>query len=136
MKVAKFQLQQYNEYTTRTWNDSFVQIFPLTCVRLLQTCRQNGFFTNKNLFESSSVVLVSTYCQSGISTLVSLPQILCLQMTSKTAIIQYKPVTSLVGNNNALAYYEQSYSYIQISHGLSHIHDLYVWICNLRDITV
>ena len=112
------------------------KFFPLTCVQLLQTCRQNSFFINKNLFKSSSVVLVSTYCQSGISTLVSLLQILCLQMTSKTATIQYKPVTSLAGNNNALAYYEQSCSYIQISHALSHIHGLYVWICHLRDITV
>ena len=28
-------------------------------------------------------------------------------MTSKTATIQYKPVTSLVGNNNVLAHYQQ-----------------------------
>ena len=33
----------------------------------------------------------------------------------KTATIQYKPVTSLVGNNNALAHYEQSRGFDQIS---------------------
>ena len=36
-------------------------------------------------------------------------------MTSKTATIQYKPVTSLAGNNNALAHYEQSRGFDQIS---------------------
>ena len=53
-----------NEYTASAWNEfSFCQ---LAC-NYYSTCAQNGFFTSKNLFESSSVVLVSTYCQSGIS---------------------------------------------------------------------
>ena len=34
----------------------------------------------------------------------------------KTATVQYKPVTSLAGNNNALAHYKQSHGYDQISH--------------------
>ena len=34
-------------------------------------CRQNSFFTGKNIFESSSVALVSTDGQSGISISVS-----------------------------------------------------------------
>ena len=36
-----------------------------------------------------------------------------LQMASKTATIQYKPVTSLAGNNNTLAHYEQSMATIK-----------------------
>ena len=43
-------------------------------------------------------------------------------LTSKTATIQYKPVTSLTDNNNALAHYEQSGGYNQISYALSNIH--------------
>ena len=55
-----------------------------------------------------------------------------LQMTSKTATIQYKVVTSLAGNNNAFVHYEQSCGYDQISHALSNIHGLYK--CNLLDV--
>ena len=51
----------------------------------------------------------------------------------KTATVQYKPATSLAGNNNALAHYEQSRGYDQISHALSNIHGLYGWSCNLFD---
>ena len=51
----------------------------------------------------------------------------------KTATVQYKPSTSLAGNNNALAHYEQSHGYDQISHALSNIHGLYGWCCNLFD---
>ena len=48
----------------------------------------------------------------------------------KTATFQYKPATSLAGNN-ALAHYEQSRDYDQISRALSNIHGLYGWSCNL-----
>ena len=48
----------------------------------------------------------------------------------KTATVQYKPATSLA-DNNALAHYEQSRGYDQISHALSNIHGLYGWSCNL-----
>ena len=36
----------------------------------------------------------------------------------KTATIQYKPVTSLTGNSNSFAHYEQSRGYDQTSHAL------------------
>ena len=52
----------------------------------------------------------------------------------KTATVQYKPATSLAGNNTALAYYKQSRGYDQISHALSNIHGLYGWSCNLLDV--
>ena len=55
-------------------------------------------------------------------------------LSRKTATVQYKPAMSLVGNNNALAHYEQSCGYDQISHTLSNIHGLYGWNCNLLDI--
>ena len=55
----------------------------------------------------------------------SLLQAVCLQMTGKTATVHYKPVMSLADNNNALAHYEQSRGYDQISHALSNIHGLY-----------
>ena len=45
-----------------------------------------------------------------------------------------KPVTSLTGNNNALARYEQSRGYNQISHALSNIHGLYGCSCSLLDV--
>ena len=50
------------------------------------------------------------------------------------ATVQYKPATSLAGNNNTLAHYEESRGYDQISHALSNIHGLYGWSCNLLDI--
>ena len=60
-------------------------------------------------------------------------------MTSKTATMHpnyktCKPVKSLAGNNNALAHYEQSRGYDQISHALSNIHGLYGYSCNLLDV--
>ena len=55
-------------------------------------------------------------------------------MTSKTVTIQYKPVTSLAGNNNTLAHYEQSRGFDQISHALSNIHGLCGCSCNLFDV--
>ena len=86
-------------------------------------------FTSKNLFKCmcSSVVLVSTYCQLGISTLVSESECTAggASTDDKTAIIQYRPVTSLAGNNNALTHYKESHDYNQISHVLSNIHGLY-----------
>ena len=54
-------------------------------------------------------------------------------LDDKTATIQYKPATSLPGNN-ALAHYKQSHGYDQISHALSNIHGLYGWRCNLLDV--
>ena len=45
-----------------------------------------------------------------------------------------KTATSLAGNNNALAHYEQSRGHDQISHALSNIHGLYGWSCNLLDV--
>ena len=57
-----------------------------------------------------------------------------LQMTSKTVAIQYKPVTSLAANNNALAHYEQSRGFDQISHALFNIHGLCECSCNLFDV--
>ena len=42
----------------------------LTWCNYYSTSRQNGFSTNKDLFESSSVV-VSAYCQLDMLTLVS-----------------------------------------------------------------
>ena len=51
-------------------------------------------------------------------------------MTSKTATIQYKLVMSLAGNNNALAYYEQS-------RGFDHMYVIFMAYgcsCNLFDV--
>ena len=77
------------------------------------------------------MVLVSTYYQSGESqstaSTASAPD-------DKTASVQYKPATSLAGNNNTLAHYKQSRGYNQMSHALSNIHDLYGWSCPLFDI--
>jgi len=55
-------------------------------------------------------------------------------LDDKTATVQYKPATSLAGNKNALAHYEQSCGYDQISHALYNIHGLYGWSCNLLDV--
>ena len=55
-------------------------------------------------------------------------------LDDKTATVQYKPATSLAGNNNALAYYKESRGYDQISHALSNVHGLYGWSCNLLDV--
>ena len=83
---------------------------------------RNGTTICSNFFICSRVAvvlqLVSTYCQSGRSISVSesrnLLQAVCLQTTSKTATIQYKPVTSLASNNNELTHYKQSCGYNQI----------------------
>ena len=48
----------------------------------------------------------------------------------KTATVQYKPATSLAGNN-ALAHYEQSRGYNQISHCIIQYSG---WNCNLLDV--
>ena len=56
-------------------------------------------------------------------------------LDDKKETVQYKPTSSLAGNNNALAQYEQSRGYDQISHALSNIHGLYGWSCNLLDVT-
>ena len=62
----------------------------------------------------------------AVDKMVSLQTRNCLRvrasLTSKTATVQYKPVTSLPGNNNALAHYEQSGGYNPISYALSNIH--------------
>ena len=82
------------------------------------------------------MVLVSTYCQSGISTLVSKSESTANGAStemSKTATIQYKPLMSLAGNND-LAHYEQSRGYDKISHALSNIYGFYGCSCNLLDI--
>ena len=55
-------------------------------------------------------------------------------LDDKTTTVQYKPATSLAGNNNALAHYEQSRGYDQKAHALSNIHGLYGWSCNLLDV--
>ena len=52
----------------------------------------------------------------------------------KMATVQYKPATSLAGNNNTLAQYKQSRGYYQISHALSNIHGFYGWSSNLLDV--
>ena len=52
----------------------------------------------------------------------------------KTATVQYKPVTILAGNHNALVHYEQSHVYDQTSHVLSNIYGLYGWSFNLLDV--
>ena len=95
-------------------------------------CRHNSFFISKDLFESSSLVLVSTYCQLGILTLVRESESTASGASTddKTATIH---VMSLAGNNT-LAHYEQSRGYDQISHALSNIHGLYGCSCNLLDV--
>ena len=70
---------------------------------------------------------VNTYCRSGILTLVSESESTASGASTddKTATVQYKPVTSLTGNSNARAHYEQSCGYDQTSHALPNIHGLY-----------
>ena len=53
-----------------------LQLLLLTRVQLLQCLRTERFLiTSKNLFESSCVVLVSTYCQSSLARqTLSIPQ--------------------------------------------------------------
>ena len=85
MTVVEFQLHYIPLALGTT---ALFEIFLLTCVQLLQ---QNGFFTSKDLFESSSVILVSAYCQSGISTLVS--------KSESTASFPVKLTVLLLGND-------------------------------------
>ena len=54
------------------------------------------------------MVLVSIYCQFGVLTSVSESESTAssvLQMTGKTATVQYKPVTTLADNKSALAHW-------------------------------
>ena len=75
-------------------------------------------------------MLVSTYCQSGYPvTSVSERE----STASGASAPDDKPATSLAGNN-ALAHYEQSRGYDQISRALSNIHGLYGRSCNLLDV--
>ena len=102
-----------------------------TTVPLEQT---DSLYINKDLFKSSSVVLTVSWAYQHRLTKASLLQVMHLQITSKTATIQYKPVTSLAGDKNALGHYEQSRGYDQISHAFSNIHGLYGCSCNLFDV--
>ena len=72
------------------------------------------------------MVLVSSYCQLGISTLVSESESTASSASTddKTVTIQCKPVTSLASYINVFTHYEQSHDYDQISHALSDIHGL------------
>ena len=80
------------------------ELLLLTCVQLLlQYLQTKRFLYNKVLSESSSVVLVSTYCQSGILTLVSKSESTASGMTR-----QQRSNISLAGNNNTLTHYEHS----------------------------
>ena len=54
------------------------------------------------------------------------------EITGETANIQYEPVTSLVSNNNALAYYSHVAKFKNCMQ-LSNIHELYGCSCNLCD---
>ena len=93
----------YNKYTilsrgiTSVWNDGFVQIlFADLCTVPVD---------KQGLFDNSSVVLVSTYCQLGILTSVSDSESTASGTTTddKTATIRYKLETSPSGNNKKLA---------------------------------
>ena len=46
----------YSKNATSTWNNGFLELLVLTCVQLLSTYEQNGSFSSKSLFESSSLV--------------------------------------------------------------------------------
>ena len=71
------------------------ELLMLTCVQLQLRTK---WFTSKDLFESSSVVLVSIYYQSGVSTSVSQSESTASGASTddKTATIQYKPVRVLL----------------------------------------
>ena len=64
---------QNNEYTytASACNDGFVRTPAAESCATTTVPADKCFFTSKNHFESSSAVLVSTYCQLLISTLVS-----------------------------------------------------------------
>ena len=116
------------QLTSEWW--FYSNLFGRLVCNYYHTCRQNSCFTSKNLFESSIVVLASTWCQSGILTLVSDSKSTASNTSTgdNTTTIQYNPVTSLAGSNNALAHYKQWCAYGQI---LSNIHCLYWCSCNL-----
>ena len=57
--------------------------------------------------------------------------VMCVE--SEPFKLQHRGEGSLAGNN-ALAHYEYSHSYNQISHALSNIHGLYRCSCNLHDV--
>ena len=57
-----------------------------------------------------------------------------VQMSSKIATVQYKPVTSLAGSNNALTHYKLTWLWSILSHPLSNIYGLYGCSCNLLNI--
>ena len=111
----------------------------LTC-RSLPPCFQSSLNLHLHVCGSfwwkSNTILPFSKCTFWLHIFkwASLLQAVRLQITSKTATIQYETVTSLAGNNNTLAHYEQSRSYDQISHALSNIHGLYWCICNLLDV--
>ena len=121
--VVEFQLHhktsQYNK-TASGSNEGYIQTPSADlCASVNSACRQNGFF----LFESCSVVLDNTCCQWSISTSSESESAASGASTDgKTATVQYKPVASLTDNNNALAHYEQSCGYNQISYALFNIH--------------
>ena len=79
----------------------------------------------------SSVVLVSTYCRSGILTSVNESESTATT-DDKTATVQYKPVTQVLLATKTD--YEQPRRYDQISHALSTIHGLCGCSCNFLDI--
>ena len=113
------------------WNNILFKILLLTCMQLLHAVHvpvDKDFCTSKDLFESSG-----SYCQSDTSTWVSKGESTASGVSTddKTAI-QYKPVTSLAGNN-ALVHHKQSRGYDQISHALSNTHGLYGCSCNFLD---
>ena len=82
------------------------------CATTIVPADETVSLKSKDLFDSSSVVLVSTYCQSGVLTLVSKIESTASGMTTddKTATIH---VMSLAGINNMLAHYKQSCGYIK-----------------------
>ena len=66
----------------------------------------------------------------------SLLQAVHLLMTSKTPLILYKPVTSVAGSKNALAHYEQSCDYNQISHALQYCITLFMAFMGAAEISL
>ena len=116
------------KHTPSTWYDKF-SFCQLAC-NYPRTCAQNGFLQARIC---SRVAVWYTHCQSDISGDIGESTSTTSGASApddKTATVQYKPATSLAGNN-ALAHYEQSRGYDQISHALSNIHGLYGWSCNL-----
>ena len=112
-----------NEHTASAWSMRSKRqlcsksFFWLVCNCYTAPSEKVIFLTSENLFKKSSLILISTYCYSDRSSSwarASLLQAVCQQMTSTTATIHNKPVTSLSGND-MLAYSKQSRDYTQIS---------------------